>query len=58
VWRQKDVKRVELSLRGYFDMKVEVQSGRERFVAIPNDGDKPPFVLQLRPHVFVALGAV
>ena len=50
--------RAELSLRGYFDMKLEVQAGRERLVAIPNEVGMPPFVLQLRPHVFIALGGV
>lgn len=58
VWRQGDIKRLELSLEGYFDMKLETQSGVERFVAIPSRDRNPPFVLQLRPHVFAALGAV
>ena len=39
-------------------MKLEVQSGIERFVAIPDDDSKRPLVLQLRPHVFFALGAI
>ena len=37
VWRQRGVKRAELSLRGYFDMKLEIQAGRERLVAIPDE---------------------
>jgi len=58
VWRQNKIKRCELSLQGYFDLKLETQSGVERLVAIPNQNQLAPFVLQLRPHVFVALGAV
>ena len=58
VWRQREVKRMELSLEGYFDMKLELQSGVNRLVAIPSDVGNRPFVLQLRPHVFVAIGAV
>jgi hypothetical protein len=57
-WFQGSIKRAEISLEGYFDMKLEVQSGIERFVAIPDDDSKRPLVLQLRPHVFFALGAV
>ncbi|MEQ1776754.1 MAG: hypothetical protein ABL891_23455 [Burkholderiales bacterium] len=58
LWRQGRLKRTEVSLTGYFDMKLENQSGVERFVAIPQDAQKQPFVLQLKPHVFFALGAV
>jgi len=36
VWRQHGVKRAELALRGYFDMKLEIQAGRQRLVAISN----------------------
>jgi len=58
LWHQGKVKRAELSLTGYFDVKLESQSGANRLVAIPKDNLAPPFVLQLKPHVFVALGAV
>jgi len=58
VWHQGSQKRLELSLNGYFDVKLESQSGRELLVAIPNQENLALFVLQLRPHVFVALGAV
>jgi hypothetical protein len=33
---QHGVKRAELALRGYFDMKLEIQAGRQRLVAISN----------------------
>jgi hypothetical protein len=39
-------------------MKLEIQAGRERLVAIPDEEGMPPFVLQLRPHVFIALGGI
>lgn len=58
VWRQGDTKRLELSLTGYFKVQLEYQSGVRRLVAIPQSEDRPPLVLQLTPHVFVALGAV
>ena len=58
VWRKSGVKCVELSLEDYFYMKLENQSGVERLVAVPNDDRNRPFVLQLRPHVFVSVGAV
>src|SRR5262245_47442587 len=57
VWRQRDIKRLEVSLEGYFDMRFENQSGVERFVAIASDDRHRPFVMQLRPHVFVSVGA-
>lgn len=58
LWRQGGVKRAEISMEGYFAMKLQRQSGIERLVATPNDDSNRPFVLQLRPHVFFALGAV
>jgi hypothetical protein len=45
-------------MEGYFNMKLERQSGLDRFVAIPNVDSGRPLVLQLRPHVFFALGAI
>jgi hypothetical protein len=57
-WRQGGVKRAEISVEGYFNMKLEIQSGIERLVAIPNDDSNRPLVLQLRQHVFFALGAI
>jgi hypothetical protein len=57
-WHQGGVKRVEISLEGYFDIRLERQSGLERLVAIPNDDSKRPVVVQLRPHVFFAVGAI
>lgn len=58
MWRQGGLKRLELSLDNLFLMKIESQSGIERLVAIPEDSTRQPFVLQLRPHIFVALGSV
>jgi len=58
VWHQRGLKQLELSLNAYFTTKIELLAGQERLVAIPNRDDLPPLVLQLRPHVFVALGSV
>lgn len=58
VWRQSALKRMELSLGGYFDVKIENVSGVDRLVARSEEPGTEPFVLQLRPHVFVAIGAV
>ena len=57
VWRQGETKRVELSLSGYFKVQLEFEAGARRLVAIPESNEKPPFSLQLSPHVFVSLGA-
>ncbi|MDO8774194.1 MAG: hypothetical protein Q7K57_36875 [Burkholderiaceae bacterium] len=58
VWCQGGVKRVELSLEGYFDVKIENTGGEERLVALPQTSDRRPLVLRLRPQVFIAIGAV
>jgi hypothetical protein len=58
LWRQGGVKRFELSVEGYSDMKIERIGTVLRFVAASSEGKKEPLVLQLRPHVFVAMGAV
>jgi len=58
VWRQGGIKRVELSLDGYFDVKIESKGGEEQRVALPEASDSRPFVLRLRPQVFIAMGAI
>lgn len=58
VWPQGGIKRVELSLEGYFDVKIENIGGEERLIALPEASDRRPFVLRLRPQVFIAMGAV
>jgi hypothetical protein len=58
VWRQDDIKRVELSLEGYFDVKIESTGAEERLIALPEALGRKPFVLRLRPQVFIAMGAV
>ena len=45
-------------MEGYSDIKIENRSGVERLVAIPDENEARPLVIQLKPHVFVAIGAV
>ena len=58
LWCQDGIKRVELSLEGYFDVKIENVGSEKRLVALSEASNGKPFVLQLRPQVFIALGAV
>ena len=57
VWRQDGIKRVELSLEGYFEVRLEHQHGVQCLLAQPSQTDRAPLILQLKPYVLVALRA-
>lgn len=55
-WFENGSRRVELSLTNYFQVQLERRNGATQLVAVPQDRQLSPLVLQLRPAVFIGLG--
>lgn len=56
IWWQNNIQIICLSLKGYEKLNIENTGGVEKLVAIPNDGEREPFELQLKPYISVIAG--